>query len=133
VEIRAGGEASDQYQDLGPIAEGSLVLSPRSQPRAGGLPTQFGFGIETSFKVLATGTNMRAALTNILDNFAEIRITDVNGHKYTFVGTTSTVVGEIDLTIQEDVAGQFEGARMFSIAGAGYITMARFTAMYAEA
>lgn len=132
AEIRAGGEASDQYQSVGAIAEGSISFTPALQNRSGGMPTQFGWKVEISLKILATGTNMRAALVKIIDNWAEARLTDVNGHKYTFTGTTASAAGEIDLTVEDTVSGDYENSRFFLVKGAGYITKARYTALYAE-
>ena len=133
IELRAGGEASDQYQSLGPIAEGSLKINPRSQMRAGNMPTLFGYDVEVSVKVLANGTNMRTAINKIIANFTEARITTVDGHKVTFAGTTSTTVGEIDFTVTEEWSGDFEQARFILLTGTGFLTSTRYTAIYAEA
>ena len=133
IEIQKGGEASDQWQTVGRINAGVLKLDAVIQNSAGGVPSQVGYKLSLSAEILATGTNMRTALNLILANFAQARITDVNGHTYTFAGTSTTANGEMDLTVGDSIEGDAEGSRKIMLTGAGFITAARYTALYAEA
>ena len=132
-ELFAAGETSDQYQGLGRIAGGKLTLKKASQKSSGGIPTQLGYHVELQVQVLPNGTNVRTAVNKIIANYSACRLTDVNGHKYTFAGTTTAAAGDIDLEVEENIdTDTGDDARKIMIYGSGYITSARFTAIYSE-
>lgn len=128
IEIREGGSSdASQYQSLGRVIEGKLNLKAATQKSAGTVPTQVGYFLELSVVCATGGTNFRTAVNKIIANFAECRLTDVNGHKYTFIGGATA---EMDLTIEEEIAGDGGDSGKITITGGGYITNTRYTALF---
>lgn len=125
--IEVKGAAEDpalDYVEVGPLDGVKLNAEPVNQNSSGGVPIQLGFKISLEGMVLATGTNMRTAVAAVIGNAHDAKLTDVNGHTWELLST------EFALTVGEAVEGDFEGARKFPIKGAGYLTKARFNAIF---
>lgn len=129
IELREGGSSDvSQYQNLGPLMEGAeLNFAPVVVKSAGGIPVIVAYDMTLKAELLITGTNMRTAVSKLIGNFAECRVTTIDAKKYTFIGPNSSGTGEMDLTSGENVKGD---AKTIPIEGAGRITAARFISCY---
>lgn len=123
IELKGSEELEAAYADVGPLDGCKLTIDAVSQNSSGGVPIQLGYKVALEGTVLATGTNMRTAISNLIGAAHDSRLTDVNGHVYEFLSS------EFALTHGEVIEGDFEGARKIPIKGGGHLTKARYTAV----
>ena len=130
-EIRENGGTSDQWQSIGDISDGVIDGVEVSQAVAGGAKRQMGFMFTATASVVATGSNMRAALANIASYVTDSRLTDINGHIWTFAQEDSAIRG--DLVVSESVANSNDvsSSRMFNLEARGFMTMAKWNSIFA--
>ena len=127
IEAMGSEELTGAEASFGLVNGCKLTAEPVTQNSAGGIPIQLGYKLALEGEILATGTNMRTGVSAVIGNAHNVILTDANGHTYTLLST------EFALAIGEALEGDFEGARKFPVKGAGYLTKARFNAIFAIA
>lgn len=124
ISIGDTGAASSDFFSLGTLDEGSLVLEPRVQNSSGGIPQIMAYKIIFTAMVLASGTNISAALNSIIQNDHDTTLTDVEGSKYTYLNAY------FKLTAGRALEGDLEGMVKIPITGGGYLTKALFDSTF---
>jgi hypothetical protein len=127
IEVKGGAELEAAYVDCGPLDGVKFMAEARSQNSSGGVPIQIGYKTTLEGSILATGSNMRASVNEVIGNAHDVRLTDVNGHVWELLSN------EFAIAISESVEGDFEGARKFPVKGGGFLTKARFDACFTAA
>lgn len=124
IEVMGPEETAGAEASFGSVNGCKLTAEPVTQNSAGGIPIQLGYKLALEGEILATGTNMRTGVAAVIGNAHNVTLTDANGHKYTLLSD------EFALAIGESLEGDFEGARKFTVKGGGYLTKARFIAVF---
>ena len=129
-EIRENGGTSDQWQSIGDISEGTIDGTEVFQPVAGGAERQLGFMFTATASAVITGANMRAALANIASYVTDSRLTDINGHIWTFAQEDTLIRG--DLTVAESSANSNDvsSSRMFNLRAKGFMTVSKWNSIF---
>ena len=127
-EVREHGGDASQWQSIGRIEAGELNFEARSQTSAGGVPNQLGWMATFTVNGIVTGDNLRTALAEIVNTASEARLTDVNGHTYTFSKQTNE---DVDWEMGDNVSGDGENAKKFTITGGGFITKPTYLSLFA--
>lgn len=119
----SGADATDFFS-LGRIDEAALTITPVGGKSSGGVPIQGGYLIELSAMVLASGTNITAAIASIIQNDHDTTLTDAFGATYTYLSA------QFQLQAGRVIEGDFEGLVKIPITGGGYLTTATYISTY---
>ena len=125
IELKDAGANSSDYFEIGRIKDASLQIQARSDTDSRNVTLQFGYGIEFSCMALGTGSDLMTLSSEISANDHDVKMTDINGHTYTFT------YDQFQLSMGHQIEGQYENDKYMTINGGGTLTSAEFASMFA--
>jgi hypothetical protein len=101
------------------------------QTTAANTERQIGIKFSAEGFITVTGANMRAALVNVASYVVDTRLTDINGHTWTFSSAASGI--KCDMTIGETIesSDDVSGSRRFPVRISGFATMSTWNNAFA--
>ena len=124
ISLMDAGADSSTYFVLGNLIDPKLTYEPVQGTYGGDVPFILGYKIAFEATVVASGTAMQATLVSLIQNAHDTRLTDINGHTWTFVSAN------FQLTHGMAIEGNFENEIKMPVTGADYLTAALFTSTF---